>query len=500
MISNDLEAKILRLYGTEKWRTGTIARQLGVHHAVVERVVSKAETKNDRRLNRASMVDPYVPFIIETLEKYPTLPASRLHSMVQERGYPGGADHFRSIVRRYRPRKQAEAYLRLRTLPGEEAQVDWAHFGSHEIGRGKRTLSAFVMVLSWSRMLYVRFFWDQRMAAFLAGHVGAFEAFGGVPRRLLYDNLKSAVLERRRDAIRFHPKLLEFSAHYCYEPRPVAVARGNEKGRVERAILYLRTSFFPARQWCSLADLNAQVQAWSGGPASIRQCPEDRGMTVREAGESERPKLLALPDNPFPAEERAEARVGRTPYIRFDRNDYSVPFKHTRRTVVVLATTSDLRILADGETIAAHKRSYDSGALIEDPAHIKELVANKRAAREGRGIDRLYHVAPKSQEFFNALAERGANLGAATNSLNRLLDDYGAAELEAALCEVLERQTPHLAAVRQVLDQSRRRRHLPPPVSVDLPDDSRLEDLAVRTHRLDSYDPTPEPRDDEDTK
>ncbi|HEY3494901.1 MAG TPA: IS21 family transposase, partial [Polyangiaceae bacterium] len=126
------------------------------------------------------------------------------------------------------------------TLPGEQGQVDWGHFGKVQIGAATRTLWAFVMVLSWSRHIFLRFYLSAAMPSFLRGHVDAFRFFGGVPRVLLYDNLKSAVLERVGQAIRFHPTLLELSAHYLYEPRPVAPARGNEKGRVERAIRYVR--------------------------------------------------------------------------------------------------------------------------------------------------------------------------------------------------------------------------------------------------------------------
>ena len=149
--------------------------------------------------------------------------------MVRERGYRGGPDHFRHLVACHRPRRPAEAYLRLRSLAAEQGQVDWGHFGHLTIGRARRPLMAFVMVLSYSRRIFLRFFLDARLESFLRGHVGAFTAWQGCPRVLLYDNLKSAVLERQGDAIRFHPTLLAFAAHYRYEPRPVAVARGNEK-------------------------------------------------------------------------------------------------------------------------------------------------------------------------------------------------------------------------------------------------------------------------------
>src|SRR6185503_7018327 len=259
MIRKETEADILRLFHAEKWRVGTIASQLGVHYTTVQRVLRHAGVEAKVLSTRASMADPYVPFIIEQLGKYEGLCASRLFEMVKERGYPGGAEHFRRVVGRYRPRKPAEAFLRLKTLPGEQAQVDWAHFGKLQVGQAERPLWAFVMVLSYSRRLFLRFFAGASMPYFLRGHVDAFDALGGVARVLLYDNLKSAVLERHGDAIRFHPTLLAMSAHYRFGPRPVAVARGNEKGRVERAIRYVREAFFEARTYADLGDLNRQA-------------------------------------------------------------------------------------------------------------------------------------------------------------------------------------------------------------------------------------------------
>jgi transposase len=186
-IPPELEAHILRYYHVEKWRVSTIARQLGVHHGTVARVLAQAGLPRLGPPPRVSQVDPYLPFIRETLTKFPTLTASRLHVMVRERGYRGGPDHFRHVIAYHRPRRKAEAYLRLRTLPGEQAQVDWAHFGHLAIGRARRPLMAFVMVLSYSRRIFLRFFLDARMENFLRGHVGAFVAFTGVARVLLYD-------------------------------------------------------------------------------------------------------------------------------------------------------------------------------------------------------------------------------------------------------------------------------------------------------------------------
>ena len=488
MIAPELEAKIVRLYHAEKWKPGTLATQLGVHHSTVRRVLSQAGIAEARLTARPSIADPFIPFIVRTLQDYPTLPASRLYQMVRQRGYPGAPDYFRAIVARYRPKKPVEAYLRLRTLPGEQAQVDWGSFGQLVIGRARRRVSAFVMVLSYSRMVFLRFYLDQRMGSFLRAHQEAFDAFEGVPRVLLYDNLKSAVLQRYGDAIRFNPELLAFAAHHRYEPRPVAKARGNEKGRVERMIRYVRQNFWPARVWRDLDDLNRQAETWCRDIAAQRPCPEDRSLTVATAFAQEQALLLPLPETSYPAYERVEAKVGRTPYVRFDLNDYSVPHTLVRKMVVVVATPSEVRILDGQAVVARHLRSYDKGHQVEDPGHVAELEALKHQARKHRGMDRLQHAAPNSRQLLIQMAERGANLGSATAALLRLLDEHGAHALENAIGEALEQGSPHPQAVRHVLERRRRQRGEPPAMAVALPNDPRVRDIHVRPHRLATYD------------
>jgi len=305
---------------------------------------------------------------------------------------------------------------------------------------------------------------------------------------LLYDNLKSAVIERHGDAIRLHPTLIDFAAHHRFEPRPVAIARGNEKGRVERAIRYVRDSFFAARQFADVDDLNVQAEAWCRGMAADRRCPEQPSLTVREAFAEEAPRLLTLPDNAYPLIERVAVKVGKTPYVRFDLNDYSVPHDKAQRLLTVLADPHEVRIVDGAHILACHRRSYDKGAQIEDPAHVHALVSDKRAARRHRGFDRLARAAPASHTLLMRAAERGDNLGTITAALLRLLDRHGAAELEAAIGEALDRGVPHPNAVRLALDHRREQRHEPPPVAVDLPAHVRTRDAPVQPHRLEAYD------------
>ena len=499
-IGEDIRAQILRYHFVEHWRIGTIARQLGVHHSTVERVLGEAGVERARqRRRRTSKLDPYMAFITETLERFPTLTAARLFDMVTARGYTGGPDHFRHRIAQLRPRRPREAYLRLRTLPGEQAQVDWAHFGKLTIGRAERPLMAFVLVLSYSRYAFLRFSLGASLPHLIRGHVEAFSTLGGAARVLLYDNMKSVVLERRGDAIRFHPTLLELAAHYRFEPRPVAPARGNEKGRVERLIRFIRSSFFAARRFHDLDDLNDQADEWCSTRAAERPCPEDRRRTVAEVFAEERPRLVALPDNPFPCEERVEVQAGKSPYIRFDGNDYSIPHHSVGRTLVVSATLDTVRILDAATVLATHRRSFDRGCQVEDPAHIEALERHKRLAREHRATDRLHHAAPSSKALFVAAAERNHHLGVLTRGLIALLNAHGPAALERAIAAALQSDAAHLGGVRHFIDQHRKESDKPPPLALDLPDDPRLRTLSVRPHDLADYDRLRDESDSGDT-
>lgn len=486
-ISKETEAEILRLYHAEKWKQNTIANQLGLHSSTVYRVLRRNGLKKPVQI-RSSIADEYVPFIRRTLEKYPKLNATRLFHMVKSRGYAGGVDHFRDVVARHRPGQKAEAYLRLSTLPGEQAQVDWAYFGKLKIGEAERRLVGFVMVLAWSRRVFLRFYFGDCTANFLRGHVEAFEHFQNVPREILYDNLKSAVLERFGTAIHFNQELLSLAAHYRFAPKPVPVARANEKGRVERAIRYIRSSFFAARTIKSLDELNREALEWCEQEAVERKCPGNNSLTVAAAFYLERNTLLPLPDVPYPVHERKAVQVGKTPYVRFDLNDYSVPHDCVRKLLTVEATPDRVCILDGVKQVAAHVRSFDKGKQIEDEKHVAELVLVKKQASKHRGMNRLNHVAPSCTDFFKRAAERGHNMGRLTQLLIRLLDLYGAAELEAALAEVLAAGSIHSAAIQETLEKRRRAKGLAPPVLLRFAKSSSANELSIVPKSLAKYD------------
>lgn len=491
-LSAEESAAMLRLHHVEGWPVGTIADQLRRHHDTVERVLAEGGLPVDKQVARSRLVDPFLPFIHETLAKYPRLRASRLWGMVRARGYTGSKSGFRAIVSRLRPRPKAEAYLRRAVLPGEEAQVDWAHFGRITVGRAQRELFAFVMVMAYSRLRFVTFSIGAAMPSFLRGHVESFRFFNAVPRVILYDNLKSAVLERAGDAIRFHPTMLALASHYRFEPRACAPYRPNEKGRVERAIRDVREGFFAARTFTSLDDLNAQARAWCDEIAKERRVPDAKDKTLAEAYlVEELPRLVELPGDHFPVEEQVTVRVGKTPYVRFDRNDYSVPHTHVQRSLTVIATFDRVRVVdpttPTDETLADHPRSYDRDQRVEQPEHLRALVEDKRRAHQSRGFDRLFSATPSAQVMMERLADRGENLGAATSGLLQLLDRVGADLLERALAEVVARDHLTLRALHHEVDRLRYEAGLAPPLTVPVTADLRAR-TQVRPHALSTYD------------
>jgi transposase len=490
VISAELRAKIRRLYFGEHWKIGTIARELGVGHETVERAI-ESERFGPRCASRpvvASILDPYKPLLLEALTQYPRLRATRLWQMAKQRGYAGSEVVVRRWARTVRPAPRGEAYFRLSTLPGEQAQVDWGHFGRVSIGRAQRPLVCFVLVLSYSRAMYARFALDQSMESLLRGHVLAFEALGGAPRTILYDNMKSVVLEREGEHVRYHPRLLELAGHYHFAPRPCAPYRATEKGKVERAIQYLRHSFFEARRFSSVEDLNSQLSAWIDEVAHVRFAPGDPDRhTVTERLALEASALLALPAHRFETDLVAPTASGKQPYVRFDTNDYSIPHALVCKPLTLVVAEHELRVLDGALEVARHRRSYDRRAVVEDPAHLHELAAQKRHARELRGRDRLRACCPSVDLLLAEIVRRGNVVSSQTQRLLRLLDRFGAAELEAAVAEAIERGAYSAQSVEHICDRRVRARGVPPPIAVQVTD-PRIRDVRVVPHSLGPYD------------
>ena len=473
MITPAQRAEIRRLYYGEHWKLGTIAAQLGLHRETVRAAVEHESGSVRGGVCRPTALDPYLPFIRDTLAQYPRLRATRIHEMVHQRGYPGSVIQVRRLVRRLRPESTRTVYRRVVTLIGEQAQVDWGSFGKVRIGHGTRAVSGFVMVLGYSRAIAALFTLDQTLESFLRGHVEAFDALGGTARTLVYDNLRSAVLDRRGAAVQFHPRLLELAGHYHFAPRPCTPGRGNEKGKIERQIQYLRHAFFAARPFRDLDDLNAQFRRWRDDVAHQRRHPEQPDRTVAEVWADEKPRLLPLPAHPFETELVRVVRSGKTPYVRFDRNLYSIPHTHVRKPLTLLASDTRVRILDQQTELARHRRTYDTAQTVEDPAHLEGLLAATRQANVHTTRDRLRVAVPATAALFERLAERGEALRPHATRLLALLDDYGPKELAAAVDDALQRDALGAGSITHILETRRRQRGLKPPLRLTLPDRPR---------------------------
>jgi hypothetical protein len=382
--------------------------------------------------------------------------------MIRERGYTGSVIQLRRAVARLRPPAR-EPFLKLQAFPAEQAQVDWAHFGQVAVGRARRTLSCFVATLSWSRALYLEFFFDQTMENFLRGHVHAFEDWSGQPRVILYDNLRSAVLERRGDEIHFNPRLMELCAHYHFVARPCQIRAGNQK-----------------------AECNRQALLWRDQVAHRRRWPGDDSRTVAEVFAEEQPRLLTPPVHPFPTDLVLPVRTAKTIYVRFDLNDYSIPPEAVGRQLTIAASDTLVRILEGTAEIARHHRTYDRHQLILDPAHQEAVLKTKRKAFEATPAGRLTLAAPESKTLLDLAFVQGESAGSQTAQLLKLLDLYGPAALRRAINEALERNTPRASSVAFLL--RKQQRSAPAPMAVDLSRHPAAQAIEVRPHDLETYD------------
>jgi transposase len=492
MISPETRAQIRRYFYAEHWKIGTIASELHIHPDAVRHAIESERFHLTPPL-RASVVDPYLGFIRETLDQHPRLRATRIFQMIRDRGYRGSVVQLRRVVSGLRPPKR-EPFLQLQMFPGEQAQVDWAHFGHVRVGRAQRALSCFVMTLSYSRALYLEFFFDQTMENFLRGHVHAFEFWSGQPRVILYDNLKSAVLERRGNQILFHPRIIELSAHYHFAPRPCQVRAGNQKGRVERAIRYVRDSFWAGRAFTTLAECNRQARLWRDQVAHQRPWPGGDQSSVAEIFEQERSRLLPPALHAFPTDRIETVRARKIIYVRFDLNDYSIPPQAVGRQLTLVASDTSVRILDGSIEIARHLRTYDRHQLVLDPAHQEAVLRIKRKAFHSTPGGRLEQAVPESKALLDLAFAQGESAGHQTAQLMKLLEQYGAAALRRAVVEAIQRHTPRAASVAFLL----RRQPRSTPLALDLSHHPQAQSLDVRPHDLESYDELARTRDTDD--
>lgn len=489
MISPEEHTEIRRLFYAEHHTINAIATAQCLHHDTVRRAIGTSSFNARAAMIRQGVVDPYVWLIDSTVESVPRVRATRMTEILKSRGYPGSVDAVRRYLRQLRGSRKEDAALRLSMLPGEQAQCDWGHFGTIQVGNAKRKLSCFVMVLSYSRYIYAAFTFDQTLESFLRHHVLAFRSFGGVPYEILYDCLKACVLERVGDAVRFNPALLELSGHYHFKAKACKPRMPRHKGRVERAIGYLRTSFFPARKFRDMDDANRQIESWLKDIANVRKWPQDRSRHVNEALVEDRQRLMALPQHDADCWHVRPIRSDKTAFVRFDLNDYSIPPELCRKPLTLMASDVSIRLLDGGEIVAEHLRCYEKGKQIEVSAHREALLARQKEGLPQRRRESLIARIPESQRLLEMLADRGESLVGHLRRLYDLVAEYGVTLVAAAIAEAVKRQTPRAESVAHLLQHQKR--NILPSIAVELPDHPGVRDLVIRHHPLDQYDAHP---------
>jgi transposase len=481
----EVEAEILRLHYAEHWPVGTIATQLSAHPDQVRRVLGLSDARAPSQM-RTRLVDPYRPFIDETLARYPTLRATRLYDMLRDRGYPGSVRTLREFVATVRPRPRREPYLLTETLPGEQAQVDWAFVGKLAFPGGERALWLFVMVLGHSRAMWAEFVLDLSVHSLCRSLVRASTAFGGVPRQWLFDNPKTVVLERVGPVARFHPILVALCAAMRVEPKLCAVAKPEHKGKVERAIRYLRDRFLAGRSISGVAEGNRALTRFVDEIAHARPHPTIAQRTVGDVLADERARLLALPDPP-PETARVEpTQIDRQAFVRVDTNRYSVPTEHAEKIRTLVVDDRIVRVLDGPAVIAEHARSWGRREVIEVPEHRAALVADRRAARALKGRDRLRAVAPMFDRIVARWGASGSALGRRVSQAIKLLELYGDHVFAAAVADIDSRQLADVGALAIACEHRRKDKKRPVPIELVLPD--HLDDADVVPHDLESYD------------
>jgi transposase len=485
MITPEQRVIFRRLVLLDHWRIETVARRYGVHHSTVRRALE--EVMPVEAVPCLSGLDPYREFLVERITQHPELSAVRLFAELQPKGYRQGIAVLRRYLAKVRAPRSRKAYLRIEPEIGEQAQVDWGSFGHLRIGNGQRPLSAFSMVLSWSRAMYVDFSLDQRMETFLAMHKRALESFGGVPRRVLYDNLKSVVLHHVGSTVQFNPTFLLFAGHYLFEPTAAPVRYPEAKGRVESSIKYLRHSFFYGRTFSTLADVRQQVARWLEETANARlhaatrERPADRLLV-------ERTRLRALPPKPYDTDRIEPVIISKEARVHLDSNTYSVPPDLVGKPVHIRADETSVRVVFEGSERARHERCWERRRHIEDPDHVAKLLERRKAAQGPRRKDRILALGPEARLYLQGVARSRISLESEVQKLLRLLGEYSEAEVALGMAQALARRTFGTRYVRALIDQDRFARGLSQPPEPVVTGNSAADSVDVQPHDMETYD------------
>lgn len=453
----ELWAEIRRLFHVEKLSGRLIAERLNVHRETVYRALKHDHAPPPPARERSSVLDAFEKDIQEILEATPRMTAVRMLEELQRRGFTGKYTIVKERLSKLRQSRQRDAYIRRAFHAGEAGEVDWAYCGPFEVGGQKRRLSVFVMTLCYSRMVYLEFTISEALEEFLRCHQNAFAFFGGCPRRLFYDNLKTVVLARAGREIRWNPRFMDFAGHFLFEPVACNPASGWEKGRVERTIQYIRSNFLLGRTFRSLGELSAAAVQWRDEMAN-RRIHKTTGKRPVDLFADDKARILALPEGTYDTRILRSVKVTLDCRVTFENNTYTVPPKYVDQEVVLRASPSEVTVYDGPTVIARHPRSFETHQDIIDPQHVEEVLARKRRA-SGTTLQRLFlALAPEAQAYLDGLVKTELSVDRHLMRILDLVATYGKPEVLGAILRALQYGAYGADYVENIVLAERRKR------------------------------------------
>lgn len=485
MIDYETYSKIRHSHAEKGLTFSQIALELGIDPETVAKYARAEKFVPRRGGKRTSKLDAFKPMLTRLLERHP-YSATQLLARLREEGYEGGFSILKNYVRAVRPVRH-RAFLTLAFEPGEAAQVDWGSAGVIQIGDTRRRLSFFVMVLCHSRMAYVEFTCGECMEHFLACHKNALEYFGGTPRSILIDNLKTGVISHPLgEAARFHPRYVDFAAHYGFEARACNVRKANEKGRVENAVGYVKKNFLAGLDIpSSLSAMNAAARQWLQSIANVRLHAETRKPPM-ELFQIEKPALRSLPPEGADTSVTRLVRVTNRCRVVLDTNRYSVPAAHASQRLTLKAFSDRLCLYHAHNLVASHPRSYERHRDFENPDHVRELLDQRQRAREAKWLQTFYALSPQAEYYHQQLNARSLKARSHINKIVALADIYGSDKVARAIDDAILSEAFACQYIENILQQ--RERLTPQPGPLHLTRRSDLLDLELSPADLSLYD------------
>lgn len=493
MINYETYCKI-RLLQDQHLNLAQIAKAVGLDERTVAHWIKAKKYQPRKQPDRASKLDPFKPQIQQLLAQH-AYSGTQILRMLRESGYQGGKSILNGYLLKIRP-KPKTAYLTLNFESGECAQVDWGEFGSVQVGHTKRRLSFFVMVLCHSRMLYVRFTVGQAMEHFLDCHQKAFEFFGGVPKRIMVDNLKCAVLRRVVGNVPvLNPRYREFADHYGFKISPCNVAKGNEKGRVENAVGYIKKNLLNGLSIHDFSIMEPTASEWMSQVANVRIHGRTRQRPV-DLFEQEKKTLQPLPLLPADTGVSHSVRANSCFRVILDTNRYSVPSEFASTRLKMVAYADELYFYHNMRLITRHPRSYDRDQDYENPDHVRTLLQQRGRARHQKLLAQFLRLCPEADAYHKGLEQRHLNIPHHIRQVMALLEIYGESATSRAIRDCVEMSVFSSSYVCNLLEQ--RARKVPEPTALHLTRREDLLDLEIPQPNLDIYETPEKGSDDEE--